>query len=165
MTSLKSLVSSAVLGISVCIHPIPLVALFCIHTSLLLLQICRSADDGACGFFSDSRRCGGTGKSLKPLSFTCFGKKVLRLWQSDCRTWCLASDVRAGQVRATSACEKKAGLLPLHHSGSFLVLCSAGGRAATPQRISVTFLLPPSDTEVRELKGQMKQWKAGPCGQ
>lgn len=46
-----------------------------------------------------------------------------------CKTWCSARDGR-GLGRWGP------GLLPLHHSGSPLVLCSAGGRGATPQRVS-----------------------------
>lgn len=68
-----------------------------------------SVGDGTWVFLSDGRRemqwdsQRWPEKSSKPLSFTAYGQKSLRLLLPDCRRWCSAGDVeRVGQMRATS---------------------------------------------------------------
>lgn len=162
--------------ISACIPLMPSVALFCVIPPFYLLEALTSAGDGTWVFFSDGRRCSGTvsgglKKSRKPPPFTDFGKKLLRLPQPDCRRRCSAGDARrAGQVRATSPCKgRQAVAVAPAVTRSALSSCSAAlaGQSCHPT-VSLShlpFIVNPSDIKVRELKGRMKQRKAGPCGQ
>lgn len=102
---------------------------------------CKSAGAqmmGTCGFFQWQQEMWWDRwwpeKSLRPLSFTHFGKKLLRLWQPDCRTGAQAAKGEgwAGEGRACPG--EKAGLLPLPRPQGTQALssCSAGQEAELP---------------------------------